>query len=222
MLRNCWSNARCRPSTDSPANSSRSPPPHGADGLQPANTPGDAAQRYTWINEHWLSPAASITYTTGLTLPEAAAALGTALNPGNTGPLTLTTTPTAWLRRIADWTVVIEPGERPRRLQPLLTALSRNGQAVHLHWSARGDAEFCHAAAGEVRTRFAAFTPSQVTGSRPHALDDLRADLPLPLPDQDAGRQAPALLALAHRLTGITLDPHLLDNDWTPATPPEQ
>jgi len=99
---------------------------------------------------------------------------------------------------------------------PYLTTISGGGEAVHVRWSARGQAEFHWVAGGELRARFEAYQPALASGSALSELDRLRAGLTFPLAGQDGGRQAPVLLALAERITGVRFTPELLDASWEP------
>jgi hypothetical protein len=125
--------------------------------------------------------------------------------------------------QVSGWTVLLEVGEVARPLLPYLTAVSAGGEAVHVNWSARGQAHFWHVLDGDLRSTFNVFQPDYIHGSTPHELRDLNEGLVFPLAGLDGGRQAPMLLALAERVTGIVLTPELLDQNWTTvASAPEQ
>jgi len=161
-----------------------------------------------WLDEHWLGLAGCVTLRRG---------------PGEfefgsgepvTGPVALTTEPMAWERTFGEWTVVVEPGSPVRNADQLLGRISAGGEAVLVEWSARGNVLFWHAVDGTVRTNFNGYAPEQVWGTEPHALDELRAGLPIPRPNADGGGQAAGLLALAARLTGVELTAASLDEQW--------
>jgi hypothetical protein len=120
---------------------------------------------------------------------------------------------------VANWTLLLEVGELSRPLLPYLNTVSAEGEAVHVNWSARGQAHFCHVVDGDLRSSFNVYQPDYVHGSTPQELDELRDGLLFPLSGLDGGRQAPMLLALVQRVTGIVFTPEFLDVSWT-TTPP--
>jgi hypothetical protein len=67
---------------------------------------------------------------------------------------------------------------------------------------------------GDLRTTFNVYQPTFLRGNAPSELDDLRAGLEFPLAGLDGGRQAPMLLALAERVTGVGFTPEMLDAAW--------
>ena len=162
---------------------------------------------YTWIDQHWLGWAADLAFVRG-----PGVAVGG--RPLPAGPVRLEPG-LIWRLPVGGWTLVLEVGEVLRPVVPYLTTISGGGEAVHVRWSVRGQAEFHWVAGGELRAGFVAHRPDDVSGTAPSELDELRAGLTFPVAPGDGG-PAPMLLALAERITGVRFTPDLLDASWEP------
>lgn len=182
-------------------------PPAGSGQLSATSGP-QPWDRYGWIDQHWLGWAAHLTFFRGGEHVPA-----TYLSARVRGPVRLERGPT-WTLRVGDWTLLLEVGESPKPLLDYLVGLTDGGEAVHVNWSARGQAHFWHVVDRELRSSFNVYQPHLVRGSTPSELDALRAGLTFPLAGRDGGRQAPTLLALAERITGVAFTPELLDAQW--------
>jgi hypothetical protein len=189
------------------------PPPAGSMSLSPVAgvQPWDP---YTWTDQHWIGWAAELTFVHG---PAAAGRSSTDGAAVSRGPVILQTGLT-WSLHVGDWSLMLNVGEVHRPRQPYVEALSVGGEAVHLSWSSRGQAHFWHAVDGDLRAAFNVYQPNLVSGSAPSELDALRAGLTFPLAGLDGGRQAPMLLALAQRITGVGFTPEILDAAWEART----
>jgi hypothetical protein len=115
--------------------------------------------------------------------------------------------------KAAGWSVAVEDngweGTRPE----VLRALSRGTRAVSVHSTVGALGHFNYAVDGEVLVRFELLFPQRRLGSQPDLLLPQMRAVGL-----DPGRHEPsyddaviAALALAERITGVHLDPTLLD-----------
>lgn len=181
------------------------------------------AADYAWLDDHWLREAFCITLVRGLDEAELLRRFG-----GERGqPRTLTAREAGELSsslragypqivlatRIGVWAVAVEDngweGSRPE----VLRALSRGTQAVSVYRNVNALAYFSDAVDGELLVQFELLFPQRRWGSRPDLLlaqmrgVGLDPDRPEPPYDQvDA-----AALALAERVTGVHLDPEVLE-----------
>jgi hypothetical protein len=156
-----------------------------------------------WITEHWLAPAAIITYVRTTDIDAVAAVFG---SEPRLGPIELTDSPRAALRVEGEWVVVIEFGEHKRNLHEQLKTLSSDTKVVCVQWCARGNTLFYYYESGESR---AVFRPH---GEAPPALARHVEELGGPV-QGNGSQQAPWLLALARRLTTVSLEPASLDEE---------
>jgi hypothetical protein len=156
-----------------------------------------------WITGHWLAPAAIVTYVRTTDIHAVAAVFGSESHPG---PVELSDTSQAALRVDGEWVVAIEFGELKRNLQEQLKTLSAETAVVCVQWCTRGNTLFYHYESGESR---AVFRPHDAV---PASLASHVEELGEPL-QGNGSEQAPWLLALARRLTTVSLEPASLDEE---------
>jgi hypothetical protein len=181
------------------------------------------AADYAWFKDHWLRQAFCLSLVRGLDEAELLRRLGG--ERSQPGTLTLAEAgelagsfhagyPQIILAAKADgWSVAVEnngwEGSRPE----VLRALSQGTQAVSVYQNVNALRSFNHAVDGEVLVTFEPLFPEQRWGSQPDLLLPQMRAVGL-----DPDRQEPpygevdtAAMALAERLTGVHLDPTLLD-----------
>lgn len=120
------------------------------------------------------------------------------------------------VRQVGDWLLVVEDnwfeGARPE----VLRRVSVDAEVVSTFWNVNALTRFSHAADGEVRTSFEALMPGYREGTRPDALEELRAGLPWT--EADLGRRGvntvSLMLALTARITGQVIGPEWLRGDF--------
>ncbi|GAA2108014.1 DUF6461 domain-containing protein [Actinomadura alba] len=183
-------------------------PAAGANGIQ-ARAEANPVERHSWITRHWLALEATVIFARTQDLEDVTHALGGRIDRATTGPAVLARKQIA-LRRAGEWVVAIEFGGGGLGPYQALEWLSAGSVAVCAAWSARGNTLFYHAADGRMRTAFRAHAPHEATGTEPQALRQDVDELGLPL-DGHGDRRAPGLLALAERVTGVSLTPAGLD-----------
>jgi Family of unknown function (DUF6461) len=181
------------------------------------------AADYAWLDDHWLREAFCITLVRGLDEAELLRRIG-----GERGePRTLTAAEAGRLAgslragypqivlatRIGGWTVAVEDngweGSRPE----VLRVLSRGTQAVSVYRNVNALGYFSDAVDGELLVQFELLFPQRRWGSRPDALlAQMRgAGLDPDAPEPPGGQVEAAALALAERVTGVHLDPEVLE-----------
>jgi hypothetical protein len=156
-----------------------------------------------WITGHWLAPAAIVTYVRTTDIHAVAAVFG---SESHRGPVELSDTSQAALRVDGEWVVAIEFGEPMRNLQEQLKTLSADTTVVCVQWCARGNTLFYHYESGESRAVFRPY------GEVPDSLVSHVEVLGEPV-QGNGSEQAPWLLALARRLTTVSLEPESLDEE---------
>jgi Family of unknown function (DUF6461) len=181
------------------------------------------AADYAWLDDHWLREAFCITLARGLDEAELLRRFG-----GEHGqPRTLTAAEAGHLSgslragyprivlatRIGGWAVAVEDngweGSRPE----VLRALSRGTRAVSVYRNVNALGYFSDAVGGDLRLQFELLFPQRRWGSQPDALLPQMRGVGL---DPDAPELAnvqvdAAALALAERVTGVHLDPEVLE-----------
>ena len=178
---------------------------------------------WSWFNDHWLREAFCITLVRGLDQAEVLRRLG----GEQSQPRTLTAAEAGELSgsfdagypqlvlaaRAGGWSVAVEDngweGSRPE----VLRALSGGTQAVSVYRNVEALGYFNYAVAGEVLVGFELLFPQRRWGSQPDLLLPQMRAVGL-----DPDRQQPphgefdtAALALAERVTGVHLDPSMLE-----------
>jgi hypothetical protein len=181
------------------------------------------AADYAWLEDHWLREAFCITLVRGLDEREVLRRLGgehsqpRLLTVGEAGRLSGSFQAgypqIVLVARTDGWAVAVEDngweGSRPE----VLRALSAGTQAVSVYRNVNALGYFSDAVDGEVLVRFELLFPQRRWGSRPDLLlPQMRAvgldpDWQEPL----YGEVDPAALALAERVTGVHLDPRMLE-----------
>jgi Family of unknown function (DUF6461) len=181
------------------------------------------AADYAWFKEHWLRQAFCITLVRGLDEVEVLRRLG-----GERSQLRMLTVGEAaelsgslhagypqlvLVARAGGWAVAVEDngweGSRPE----VLRALSRGSQAVSVYRNVNALGQFSDAVDGRLLVGFELLFPQRRWGGQPDLLLPQMRAVGL-----DPDRHEPsyddaviAALALAERLTGVHLDPTLLD-----------
>jgi Family of unknown function (DUF6461) len=180
------------------------------------------AADYAWFNDHWLGEAFCITLVRGLGEAEVLRRFGgersqartlTVAEAGELSGSLQAGYPQLVLVATADgWSVAVEAngfqGWRPE----VLRALSRGGQAVSVLDNSM-EAYFSYAADGRLLVQFELLVPRRRWGSRPDLLLAQMRAVGLD-PDRDqppGGERNTAALALAERVTGVHLDPEVLE-----------
>jgi hypothetical protein len=181
------------------------------------------AADYAWFNDHWLREAFCITLVRGLDEAEVLRRFGGEHSP----PRRLTEAevgklseplPSRYLQLVlvamADgWSVAVEDngfeGSRPE----VLRALSRGSQAVSVYRNVNALGYFSDAVDGALLVQFELLFPQRRWGSQPDLLlPQMRAvGLDPDWHEPPYGELDTAALALAERVTGVRLDPGILD-----------
>lgn len=190
-----------------------------------SDTGSEEVQRFGWIRDSALHEAACLTFVRGKDIDRVAMRFGAVA--GHVGTFDFPEFceeafahqdqyPMIGLRRVGDWLLVLEDdwseGARPE----VLRRVSNGSEAVSAFWNAHSLTRFSYAVDGEVRTTFEALMPHVREGARPDALEEVRAGLPWPAPEQgDGGADTAALmLALSARVTGAALTPDWFDGQF--------
>lgn len=118
------------------------------------------------------------------------------------------------LRPLGDWLLVVEDNAHQGTRPEVLRRASADTEVVSLFWDVDGPARFSHAVDGQVRTAFDALAPDRRDGALPHALEQVRAELPWPSRGCDAAEVIGPMLALSARMTGEVLTPDCFDGDF--------
>jgi hypothetical protein len=181
------------------------------------------AADYAWFKDHWLRQAFCLSLVRGLDEAELLRRLGG--ERSQPGTLTLAEAgelagsfhagyPQIILAAKADgWSVAVEnngwEGSRPE----VLRALSQGTQAASVYQNVNALRSFNYAVDGEVLVTFEPLFPEQRWGSQPDLLlPQMRAvGLDPDWREPPYGDVDTAALALAERVTGVHLDPTLLD-----------
>jgi Family of unknown function (DUF6461) len=181
------------------------------------------AADYAWLEDHWLREAFCITLVLGLDEVEVLRRLGgehsqpRPLTAGEAGELSGSFhagyPQIVLVARAGSWAVAVEDngweGSRPE----VLRALSAGTQAVSVYRNVNALGYFSDAVDGEVLVRFELLFPQRRWGSRPDLLlPQMRAvGLDPDWQEPPYGEVDTAALALAERVTGVRLDPRMLE-----------
>ncbi|MFF4416694.1 DUF6461 domain-containing protein [Streptosporangium sp. NPDC001559] len=181
-----------------------------------ARTPGPSPEDYVWEGNSQLGDIYTIVFVRGLDEHEALRRLGAADEDIRLiedwdhtcpeGPQIIT------VRRIGDWTVAIEDcGWRGARRE-VLSALSRDGgEAVTVHRHDYAQHHVTHAVDGRLVTDINPGFPIDRRGVDPDRLNRHLRELGIdPAADDSVDNPIPAALALAGRITGVTIGPQHL------------
>jgi len=105
------------------------------------------------------------------------------------------------------WVFVLEDNGFEGSREEVLRAVSAGTEAVSVFTNVNGNARFCHAVDGVVRTQFDPCSASRRWGSDPDALLPLMHEVGMPCGQDDEwfAEGVDAALALAHRITGVPL-----------------
>ncbi|MFI7536417.1 DUF6461 domain-containing protein [Streptosporangium sp. NPDC049376] len=189
-----------------------------------ARTPGPSPEDYAWEGNSRLGDVYTIVFVRGLDEHEVLRRLGAAdedirlIEDGDhscpEGPQIVT------VRRIGDWTVAVEDcGWRGARRETLV-ALSRDGGevvTVHRHDYARH--HVAYAVDGRLITDINPGFPIDRWGTDPDRLNHHLRELGIdPTAEDSVDNPIPAALALAGRITGVTINPHHLHRPILGAT----
>jgi hypothetical protein len=187
-----------------------------------ASVTGATAADYAWFNDHWLRQAYCITLVRGLKEAEVLERFGgersqprplTAAEAGElSGSIHAGHPPLVMVARAGGWSVAVEDngfeGWRPE----VLRALSRGTETVSVLDNG-SEGYFSYAADGSLLVQFELLFPQRRWGRQPDLLLTQMRAVGL-----DPDRQQPppgeldtAALALAERVTGVHLDPSMLD-----------
>jgi hypothetical protein len=181
------------------------------------------AADYTWFNDHWLRESFCITLVRGLDEAEVLRRFGgersqpCTLTVGEWGELSGSFhagyPQIVLVAKAGGWAVGVEDngweGSRPE----VLRALSRGTQAVSVYRNVNGLGYFSDAMDGEVLVQFELLVPQRRWGSQPDLLlPQMRAvGLDPDWHEPPYGQVDTAALALAERVTGVHLDPRVLE-----------
>jgi hypothetical protein len=162
--------------------------------------------RFDWVRDSAIGEAGCITLVTPADLTAVAAAFGGDLSQGGEGVLADGLSgpgaPTALVRHIGDWVLVVENNGFEGSRSEVLRRLP--GRAVSMFWNVNAATEFSYAVNGTVLTTFEALFPDYPTGAQPNALSAHFSGLPW----RDLSVDSVSLmLALAARLTGVAVQP---------------
>lgn len=180
---------------------------------------GDEVERFRWVRSSAVQDAACLTLVSSTDATGVAAAFGAVFEEAQ-----------SWgfdefceeafarsekhsmigVRPVGDWTLVVEEnwfeGIRPEVLRRVSVAT----EAISVFWNVNGMTWFNHAVDGEVRTSFEALFPERRQGTRPDALERLRAGLPWGEGADTVG----VMLALAARIIGHVLTPECFEGQF--------
>jgi hypothetical protein len=188
-----------------------------------ASVAAATAADYDWFKDHWLREAFCITLVRGLDEEEVLRRFG----GERSQPRTLSAADAGELSgsfhagypqiilatRSEGWTIAVEDngweGARPE----VLRALSRGAQAVSVYRNVNALGHFSDAVDGALLVQFELLFPQRRWGSQPDLLlPQMRAvGLDPDWPEPPYGEVDTAALALAERVTGVRLDPTILD-----------
>jgi Family of unknown function (DUF6461) len=188
---------------------------------------GATAADYAWFEDHWLREAFCLTLVRGLDEPELLARFGG--ERSRPRPLTLAEAAERSMSfqagypqlvlaaRRGGWAVAVEAngweGSRPE----VLRAVSAGTRAVSVYRNVNALGFVSLADDGALAVQFEPLFPERRWGGRPDLLVDQMRAVGLD-PDQARpllGRADLAALALAERVTGVRIDPGLLDGPMT-------
>ncbi|MCM4084638.1 DUF6461 domain-containing protein [Paractinoplanes hotanensis] len=111
---------------------------------------------------------------------------------------------------VGGWTMIVEPNGSFCLDEQVVQALSADGEQVTFYQSEHAKPQFLWAAGGDVRVAFCPAGDDSRSGSDPHRLDEVLAELGFGAQDDE---EFPArTLALMHHLTGVRLTPTMLEN----------
>jgi Family of unknown function (DUF6461) len=181
------------------------------------------AADYAWFNDHWLREAFCITLVRGLDEAEVLRRFGGEHSPARrltvaevgklSEPLPSRDLQLVLVAVADGWSVAVEAngfeGSRPE----VLRALSRGSQAVSVYRNVNALGYFSDAVDGALLVQFELLFPQQRWGSQPDLLlAQMRAvGLDPDWHEPPHGEVDTAALALAERVTGVHLDPGILD-----------
>jgi hypothetical protein len=182
------------------------------------------AADYAWFNDHWLREAFCITLVSGLDQAEVGRRFGgersqpRPLSLGDAAQLShsfqagypefVLVAPAA-----GGWSVAVEHNGWQGSRAEVLRALSAGGQAVSVYRNVNALGYFSYTVDGQVLVRFELLVPQQRWGSQPDLLLPQMRAVGLD-PDWDEppyGEIDTMALALAEQVTGVHLEPALLD-----------
>jgi hypothetical protein len=181
------------------------------------------AADYAWFRDHWLREAFCITLVRGLDEVQVLRRLGgersqpRTLTAGEAGELSYSFhagyPQIVLAARAGGWAVAVEDngweGSRPE----VLRALSAGTQAVSVYRNVNALGYFSDAVDGEVLVQFELLFPQRRWGSQPDLLLPQMRAVGLDPDSQEPpyGEVDTAALALAERVTGVHLDPRMLE-----------
>ncbi|MEV8638027.1 DUF6461 domain-containing protein [Streptosporangium sp. NPDC051023] len=181
-----------------------------------ARTPGPSPEDYVWEGNSQLGDIYTIVFVRGLDEHEVLRWLGAAdkdirlIEDGEysypEGPQIIT------VRRIGDWTVAIEDCGWRGAQQEALGALSRDGgEAVTVQRHSYAQHLVAYAVDGELVTTINPGFPLDRRGADPDRFNRHLRELGIdPAADDSIDNPVPAALALAGRITGVTISPQHL------------
>lgn len=182
-------------------------------------------ERFAWMRRSTIQDAACLSFVRGEGVERVAAAFGAVVDHARTLDFdefceeafaNAESYSMIALRPLGEWLLVVEDNARQGTRPEVLRRASANTEVVSVFWDVDGPTRFSHAVDGEVRTAFDAFLPHRRDGTRPDALEEMRADLPWPERAPVIGELAPigSMLALSARVTGEVLTPDCFDGDF--------
>jgi hypothetical protein len=178
---------------------------------------------YAWFKDHWLRQAFCITLVRGLDEVQVLRRLGgersqpRALTVGEAGALSGSFhagyPQIVLVARAGSWAVAVEDNGWEASRPEVLRALSAGTQAVSVYRNVNALGYFSDAVDGEVLVRFELLFPQRRWGSRPDLLLPQMRGVGLDPDGQEPpyGEVDTAALALAERVTGVHLDPRMLE-----------
>lgn len=182
------------------------PMPSGSMGLTASPDPLPA-DKYAWTSAHWLAGVGAITFFQG-SVADAAYAFGPGPDGADTGIPRLFHHRVAAIREEDGWAIAVENHER---LGPFAPYENLQAKTVTITWSARGQARLHYSDQGQLLVMLNPQAPEQMSDAELAILAGYLDGLHLGPTGTGAAACLPTLLIIAERLTGITFDPAMLD-----------
>ncbi|QUH04609.1 hypothetical protein HUO13_30975 [Saccharopolyspora erythraea] len=187
-----------------------------------SNAGSHEAERFGWIHHSTIQEAACLTFVRGTDIDPVAEAFGAVSDYARELDFDEFCEESfahheqysmIGIQVLGEWSLVVEDNGWQGTRDEVLRRVSAGTEAVSAFWNVDRLTRFSYAVDGELWTAFEAPLPEYRVGSRPDALEGVRAGMSWSDAERESGT-VPLMLALAARVTGQTLTPSRFEGDF--------